>query len=90
MTEPVYSRAPDVVWRLGPDRVLVRRIGATGEGAAAEMHGVAAHVWLLLDTPTGESALRTVIPDSAVDAVDQPVTACWVVSNRASSPPMSQ
>lgn len=49
MTEPVYARSPDAVWRLGPDRVLVRRIGGQGEDVAAELMGEAALVWVVLD-----------------------------------------
>ena len=51
MSEPVYSRSPGVVWRLGPDRVLVRRVGGQGEDAAAELMDAAALVWVALDQP---------------------------------------
>lgn len=50
MSEPIYSRAPGVVWRLGPDRVLVRRVdGAHRE--TLDVHGAAALVWISLDEP---------------------------------------
>jgi hypothetical protein len=48
--EPIYSRAPDVVWRLGPDRVLVRRVRVP-ERQPRELQGAAALVWLTLDEP---------------------------------------
>jgi hypothetical protein len=51
VSEPIYSRAPDVVWRLAPDRVLVRRIGRQGNDAAAELVGEAALAWITLDEP---------------------------------------
>ena len=49
MSEPVYSRAPDVVWRLGPDRVLVHFVGS--DGRAQDLQGAAALVWISLDAP---------------------------------------
>ena len=49
MSKPVYSRVPDVVWRLGPDRVLVRRVGA--DRGAQDLQGVAALAWISLDEP---------------------------------------
>ena len=49
MSETVYARSPDVVWRLGPDRVLVRRVGGRGEHGAADLIGEAALAWLAVD-----------------------------------------
>jgi hypothetical protein len=51
VSDIVYSRAPDVVWRVGPDRVLVRRIGEHGENAAVDLLGEAAFIWIALDEP---------------------------------------
>jgi hypothetical protein len=51
VSDIVYSRAPDVVWRLAPGRVLVRRVGGHGEDAAAELFGEAALAWIALDEP---------------------------------------
>ena len=65
MSEPVYSRAPGVVWRLGPDRVLVRRIGAHGDDAAADLLGEAALVWIALDEPLPDERLWELIDDAA-------------------------
>jgi hypothetical protein len=45
------ARAPGLVWRLATDRVLVRRVGARGEGAALDLLGSAALVWVALDAP---------------------------------------
>ena len=51
MSEPVYARVPGVVWRLGPDRVLVRRVDAVADGDPRELQGTAALVWISLDEP---------------------------------------
>jgi hypothetical protein len=56
VSDIVYSRAPDVVWRLAPDRVLVRRIGHTDE-QLLEVLGDAALVWLALDEPATEQEI---------------------------------
>jgi hypothetical protein len=50
VSEPIYSRAPDVVWRLGPDRVLVRRVDVP-DGDPRDLQGVAALAWISLDEP---------------------------------------
>lgn len=42
-----YVRAPRVLWRNAPDRVLVRRVGF----GPLELTGVAAFVWCSLDEP---------------------------------------
>jgi hypothetical protein len=82
VSEPVYSRAPDVVWRLGPDRVLVRRIGGRGEAAAAELIGGAAVAWVALDEPATRSELRTRLSEglmlgAEIGAIDQLLSAGW-------------
>jgi hypothetical protein len=52
MSETVYSRSPGVVWRLGPDRVLVRRVDiGGGSDGTAELVGDAALAWIVLDEP---------------------------------------
>lgn len=52
MSEPVYARQVEVVWRLAPDRVLVRRVWPKdGEDEAADLLGAAALVWIALDEP---------------------------------------
>ncbi len=50
MSKTVYARSPDVVWRLGPDRVLVRRVGAS-DGQGQDLAGAAALIWISLDEP---------------------------------------
>lgn len=46
-TAAKWEREPNVVWRLGPDRVLVRRVGGDG----LDLVGSAAMVWVALDGP---------------------------------------
>ena len=46
----MYARVPGVVWRLGPDRVLVRRVDVP-DGQPRELQGAAALVWISLDEP---------------------------------------
>jgi hypothetical protein len=70
VSEPIYSRAPDVVWRLGPDRVLVRRIGDRGEGSAADLSGDAALAWIALDTPGTYSEISQRLADAAAASAD--------------------
>ena len=48
--EAVLARAPGMVWRLGPDRVLLRRVDVP-DGAPRDLHGAAARVWISLDEP---------------------------------------
>ena len=54
-------RRPDVVWRLGPDRVLVRRIGEDG----LDLMGAAALVWIALDRPQPIETLEAELRASA-------------------------
>jgi hypothetical protein len=63
VSEPIYSRAPDVVWRLGPDRVLVRRIGVGVETSASDLMGSAALLWIALDEPGTAGHLRERLQD---------------------------
>lgn len=47
-----YARLTQVVWRLAPDRVLVRRVWPEiGREEAADLLGSAAMVWIALDQP---------------------------------------
>jgi hypothetical protein len=58
---PVFVRAANVVWRIAPDRVLVRHVvdgqhggdsGVdSGVDSAADLMGAAALVWVALDEP---------------------------------------
>jgi DNA-binding transcriptional ArsR family regulator len=45
-----FARVPGVVWRLAPDRVLVRVVGGRIDGAR-DLLGGAVLVWLALDEP---------------------------------------
>ena len=81
MSEPVYSRAPDVVWRLGPDRVLVRRVGGKADDAA-EFTGEAAFIWIAMDEPGSIPELEarlasTQIRLAAPQALDELVGLGW-------------
>ena len=55
--DPVFARAANVVWRIAPDRVLVRHVvdgqqgGGSGVDRAADLMGAAALVWVALDEP---------------------------------------
>ncbi len=71
MSEAVYSREVDVIWRLAPDRVLVRHAGIGSPGdtqpdgdgnadvpvEAADLMGLAALVWVALDEPAAAGEL---------------------------------
>jgi hypothetical protein len=92
--EPVYRRAPDVVWRLGPDRVLVRRVRAAGNGAASELFGSAALLWVALDEPASTRDVRDrmelVTTGDDWDAViDVLIREGWVLSSSGELPPTS-
>ena len=80
-----------MLWRLGPDRVLVRRPWPTeGQDDAADLLGLAAMIWLVLDEPgtLGEIELRLVEAGDAddpslahgdlVDTLDQLLATGWV------------
>ncbi len=54
---PQYARAARVLWRLAPDRVIVRRVGDRTADAAAELTGSAAVLWLALQSPRSEAQL---------------------------------
>ena len=66
MSETVYARAPRVVWRLGPDRVLVRRVDIP-DGEPRDLQGVAALVWVSLDEPGTESDIAERIAGTGLE-----------------------
>ena len=83
VSETVYARSPDVVWRLGPDRVLVRRVGGRGEDAAAELLGAAALVWIAVVEPASRNEFLIRGPGGrfrmdADLAIDQLMTSEWL------------
>ena len=51
MSQPIYTRATGVVWRVGPDRVLLHRSGVEPDAAAIELTGLVAYAWIALDEP---------------------------------------
>ena len=78
---PVYQRESGVVWRLGVDRVLVRRVGAAPEGAASELFGAVALLWIALDEPAtldeigSRLAEADVVIDDLVGELDRLIAA---------------
>lgn len=50
----MFARASDVLWRLGGDRVVARRIG----GESVDLLGPTALVWMALDSPRASTELR--------------------------------
>ena len=82
-----YRRAPDLVWRLTTDRVLVRRVGDRTEHAAGELLGGAALVWVAAEEwcTIDEIASDTELPvDVAQEAADLLLAANWI---EAGDPP---
>lgn len=67
MSEPVYSRLPEVVWRIGPDRVLVHPVGALPESEVKELLGPVALVWLALDEPCTVGELADRLGDAGLE-----------------------
>lgn len=59
-----YERCSHVVWRQGPDRVLVRRIG----GEAFDLLGATALVWVALDDQRTVLQLIDELRDFGLDA----------------------
>ena len=82
-----YARAANVVWRLGPDRVMVRLVGGGDEGAS-DLFGSAAIAWVALDEPATPEELAgrvadadTVLdPGELTEAVESLVAAGLVVA----------
>ena len=65
-----FSRPEAVVWRLAPDRVLVRRVGDLSDDGCADLIGFAAAVWVGLDEPASLAELRERLADAGIDTVD--------------------
>jgi hypothetical protein len=61
-----YARSSDVVWRAGPDRVLLRRLGGPIETAAMDLIGDVAYVWIALDTPATSAELAARLADAGI------------------------
>lgn len=94
----LFARHAEVLWRLAPDRVLVRRLWPIdGWEQAADLLGMVALTWMVLDEPGTradvvdrladvELADRSSIAERAtIDALDQLVAAGWLVVARGSA-----
>ena len=62
----MWEREENVVWRLGPDRVMVRRIGGDG----LDLVGAAAMVWIALDLPRTRAGLVNEIAAASAAAAE--------------------
>ena len=65
-----YSRAHDVVWRSGPDRVLLQHVDGPPETAALDLVGDVAYVWLAIDEPATRDELTERLAEADVAVVD--------------------
>ena len=65
-----YTRADNLVWRSGPDRVLLQHIEGPLETAATDLLGDVAYVWLALDTPATRAELAERLADADVSVTD--------------------
>ena len=65
-----YRRGRDVVWRSGPDRVLLQHVDRPAETAATDLLGDVAVVWLALDTPATRDELAERLADADVTVGD--------------------
>jgi Coenzyme PQQ synthesis protein D (PqqD) len=81
-------RRDDVLWRLGRDQVVVRRVGADG----LDLSGAAAMVWVALDEPRSIAELAgevgslldlegAVAQASVADAVHELMAASLIVAD---------
>lgn len=65
-----FARVTDVVWRSGPDRVLIQRIDGPPEVAAIDLLGEVAFTWIALDTPATRSELEARLADAGIGVAD--------------------
>jgi hypothetical protein len=65
-----FARVIDIVWRSGPDRVLIQRIGGPSDTAATDLIGDVAYVWLALDTPATRRELLARLADAGIEVAD--------------------
>ena len=70
-----YRRADGVVWRVGPDRVLLHRIGVPPEDATLDLSGPVAFVWVALDEPGDAEEIIERVSEAADDLDRESVTA---------------
>ena len=71
MSGLIFQRSDGIVWRALSDRVLVHRVGATPDLAAAELSGPVVMVWLALDEPASVPEIRRRLAEASV-TVDNP------------------
>jgi hypothetical protein len=76
-----YARSSDVVWRAGPDRVLLHRIGGPTEAAALDLIGDVAYVWIALDTPATSAELAERLADADIIVADLAADVQHLVDN---------
>lgn len=89
MSEERFARQVEVVWRLAPDRVLVRRPWPEpDQDEAADLLGVAALIWVALDEPgtaddvidrIGEALDETPPADDVAATLTSLLESGWVV-----------
>lgn len=76
-----FRRRPDVVWRIGVQRVLLRCVRADGP-PPSELGGLAAAVWVALDEPrpvADVAAELEVTVEQTVEAITMLVDAGWLL-----------
>jgi len=70
MSDPTYSRRTDLVWRSGPDRILLHRVDGPAETASTELSGPVAFVWLALDEPATVEQLISRLAEADITVAD--------------------
>ncbi len=66
----IFQRSDGIVWRALSDRVLVHRVGASPDEAAAELSGPVVMVWLALDEPASVPEIRRRLAEASVTVAD--------------------
>ena len=77
-----FTRVTDVVWRSGPDRVLIQRIGGPPDVAAIDLLGDVAFTWIALDTPATLSELGARLADAGIDVADLDADVAYLVDHQ--------
>ena len=72
-----YTRSPAVLWRVGPDRVLVRRTGHDG----LDLVGIAAMIWIALDRPRTPTDLQSELSELSDEPIDLDATLASMVAS---------
>ena len=66
MSGLIFQRSDGIVWRALSDRVLVHRVGASPDEAAAELSGPVVMVWIALDEPASVPEIRRRLTEASV------------------------